>query len=365
MTYDPDDMDQANEIKQLVDQRVSLEQRLQNEKGELSDATGRKYDSEYAGLQRQLAALFRSASADQQRITIMLEMIRILENRLVYLHNFTVDPTSDNRILAQLVTRFIDDLARSRSTVLTNLEATYYRAVAALYAGDLARAREGFRDACASEESDEANDIKYKSYVILGNLSHEERDYQQAKDLHDQSLRYSSNSNVTAQALALKALNSYALADYDDALRLFEESLQLFDTNQPFFNSYFFRNALLFCGAICFDRKDYTRAEEYYRRVVENVEQQSYDYFDALSHLGRIYYGQSRWDDAVAALEKAIQAQKFSENEYIIDTWFWIARAHLKRNDAGQARRYLEKIAASDVRYEKKPQAVELLQRIA
>jgi tetratricopeptide (TPR) repeat protein len=358
-------MDQTTKVKDLVDQRVALETRLQNEKGELSDATVRRYDDEYAALQRQLAGLFRSASDDPQRITIMLEMMRILENRLVYLHNFTVDPTSDNRILAQLVTRFIDDLARTRSTVLTNLEATYYRAVAALYAGDLARARDGFREACASEESDEANDIKYKSYVILGNLSHEERDYATAKDLHDQSLRYSQNNNVTAQALALKGLNAYALGDYDEALHLFEESLRLFDTNQPFFNSYFFRNALLFCGAICFDRKDYARAADFYRRVVENVEQNSYDYFDALSHLGRIHYFASRYDDAVATLEKALQTQKLSENEYIIDTWFWIARAHLKRNAAGEARRYLEKIAASDVRYEKKPQAVELLQRIA
>ena len=47
---------------------------------------------------------------------MMLELIRILENRLVYLHNFMVDPTSDNRVLAQLVTKFIDQLARTRRT---------------------------------------------------------------------------------------------------------------------------------------------------------------------------------------------------------------------------------------------------------
>jgi tetratricopeptide (TPR) repeat protein len=351
--------------KELIDHRIALEARLQNEKGELSDETVNKYDDEYAALQKQLASQFRSATDDPLRITIMLEMIRILENRLVYLNNFTVDPTSDNRVLAQLVTRFIDDLARSRSSVLTKLEATYYGAVAALYAGDAARAREGFQAACASEESDEANDIKYKSYVILGNLSHEDRNFAQARELHDQSLRYSPNNNVTAQALALKALNCYALNEYDDALRLFEESLQLFDVNQPFFNSYFFRNALLFCGAICFDRKDYAKAGEHYRKVVESVEHGSYDYFDALSHLGRIHYVEGRFDEAVTALEKAIQTQKFSENEYIIDTWFLIARAHLKRNESAAARRYLEKIAASDVRYDKKPQAVELLQRIA
>ena len=352
-------------VKNLVDQRIALETELQNEHGELSAAASRKYEDRYAALQRQLAALFKEAGKDQQRITIMLEMMRILENRLVYLQNFIVDPSSDNRILAQLVTRFIDQLTSERSTVLTTLEATYYRAVAALYAGDVARARESFSAACASEESDEANDIKYKSYVILGHLSHDDQDFEKAKNLHEQSLRYTSNNNVTAQALALKALNSYALQDLDDALKLFEESLALFDPNQPYFNSYFYRNALLFCGAIYFDRKGYERAESFYRKVVESVEQTSYDYFDALSHLGRIFYSQSRWDDAAASFEKAIQTHRFNENEYIIDTYFWIARTHLKRNAPNEARGYLQKIADSDVRYDKKPQAVELLQRIA
>src|SRR5258708_29328159 len=222
----------------------------------------------------------------------MLELMRTLKTRLVYLHNFIVDPTSDSRILAQLVTQFIEQLTSQRSRVLTTLEATYYRAVATLYAGDLAGARGGFAQACASEESDEANDIKYKSYVILGHLSHEDHDYAKAKNLHEQSMRYSHNNNVTAQALALKALNSYALGDRDEALHLFQESLQLFDGNQPFFNSYFFRNALLFCGSICFDSRAYADARQYYQRVLESVEQTSYDYFDALTHLGRIAYAQ-------------------------------------------------------------------------
>ncbi|HEY0139499.1 MAG TPA: tetratricopeptide repeat protein [Thermoanaerobaculia bacterium] len=360
-----DRKDLSARIRQLVDERIALESRLQKEPGELSDSAVRTYDGQYQSLQRQLSNLFRDAGQDQERITIMLEMMRILENRLVYLQNFIVDPTSENRILAQLVTKFIEQLNRERSTVLTTLESTYYRAVAALYAGELAKAREGFSAACASEESDEANDIKYKSYVILGHLSHEEADYAKAKELHEQSMRYSPNNNVTAQALALKALNSYALHDYDDSLHLFEEALQLFDENQPFFNSYFFRNALLFCGAIYFDRREYDRAESYYRRVVSSVDQSSFDYFDALSHLGRIEYAREQYADAVTSFERAVHTQRFSENEYVVDTWFWLARCHLKRDDSGEAKKYLQKIAATDVRYEKKPQAVELLQRIA
>jgi tetratricopeptide (TPR) repeat protein len=315
----------------------------------------------YQSLQRRLAALF-STSMDQERITVMLEMMRILENRLVYLQNFIVDPSADNRTLAQLVTKFIDEL---EAPVLTTLEATYYRAVAALYAGDLARSREGFSAACASEESDEANDIKYKSYVILGHLSHEEADYAKAKELHDESLRYSPNENVTAQALALKALNSYALGDHDDALHLFQEALTLFDEDKPFFNSYFHRNALLFCGAIFFDRKEYDDAASFYRRVSASVDQSSFDYFDALSHIGRIEFAKENFDEAVASFERAVQGHRFSENEYIVDTWFWLARCHLRRDDSEAARAYLEKIAATEVQYDKKPQAVELLQRIA
>ncbi len=361
----PDRNEVAAQIRVLVDQRVALETKLQNERGEISEAQSRSYEQEYDAIQRKLATLFRQTTEDSQRVTMMLELMRILENRLVYLQNFTVDATSDSRILAQLVTQFIDQLAADGSNVLTKLEATYYRAVAALHAGDAATARTGFSEACASEESDEANDIKYKSYVILGHLSHDEKDFVKAKDLHEQSMRYSQNNNVTAQALALKALNSYALADQDEALRLFEESLKLFDSNEPFFNSYFFRNALLFCGAIHFDRHDYANADSFYRKVLEHVEPNSYDSFDALTHLGRIAYAQERYEQAVESFEKAVQTHRFGENEYLVDTWFWIARAHLKRNDSVRARPYLEKIAATEVKYDKKPQAMALLQKIA
>jgi tetratricopeptide (TPR) repeat protein len=350
-------------LKELVDERVALETRLQNETGELAESRASEYEGQYNSLQRRLATLFKQADAERERVTIMLELMRILENRLVYLQNFVVDATSDSRVLAQLVTRFIEQIAGTG--ILTNLEATYYRAVAALYAGDAVAARAAFSEACASEESDEANDIKYKSYVILGHLSHEERDYAKAKELTDQSLRYSHNDNVTAQALALKALNSYALGDHGDALQLFKQALQLFDSAQPFFNSYFYRNALLFCGGIHFDRHQYADAERYYRQVLDAVEQNSYDYFDALTHIGRMHYAQQRYDDAVAAFEKAVQTHRYNENEYLVDTWFWIARSYMKRNDAEHARPYLEKIAATDVKYDKKPQAVEMLQKVS
>lgn len=357
--------DMMSRLNELVQQRVELERNLQNEKGELSLARRREFEQLYAGLQRGLLQLFRQAPDDRTRVTLMLEVMRILENRLVYLQNFTADPSNDQKMLASLVTKFIDEMMKSGSGVLTHLEATYYRAIGSLYAGDVSSARDGFRSACESEESDEANDIKYKSYVLLGNLSHEEKDYAGARELHDKSLQYSQQTNVTAQALAFKALNEYALHAYDEALSLFEKSLTLFDRDQPFFNSYFYRNALLFCGSIYFDRKDFKKAEGFYSRVVTEVEPHSYDSFDALSHLGKIHYMDGKFDEAASRFTEAVGSHKLTENEYLVDTYFWLARTHLKRNAPGEARTYLEKVTGSDVMYDKKPQAEQLLRQIA
>ena len=84
-----------------------------------------------------------------------------------------------------------------------------------------------------------------------------------------------------------------------------------------------------------------------------------------LVQLAQALEKQQKYDDAATSFEKAIQSQKLNENESIIDTWFWIARTHIKRNDGASARPYLEKIAATDVKYEKKAQAAELLRKIA
>ena len=115
------------DLHDLVNRRIDLESALQREKSELSEARLRDYDDQYARLQRGLAAAFKETRDDQERITIMLEMMRILENRLVYLQNFLLDPTTDNRLLAHLVTKFIDQIVAEKDRVLTKLEATYYR----------------------------------------------------------------------------------------------------------------------------------------------------------------------------------------------------------------------------------------------
>lgn len=352
------------ELQELVDRRLTLERRLQKVQGELSGEALDEHDHAYSEIQRGLLQLFRAAVHDSQRIQIMLEVIRIMENKLVYLQNFVIEPTPENRKLASLVGDFVIEMG-STSGGLSALEVTYYTGVTALYAGEVDRAREAFRQACESEESDEENDIKFKSYVILGNLTHERHEYAEARALHDESIRYTQHNNVTAQALALKALNSYALKEYDEALAMFEESLRMFDRGEAFFNSYFHRNALLFSASIYSQRKEFGKAESYYQQVIEEAQPDSYDHFDALSQLGRIYYSTNRYDEAARSFSDAIATHNSTENEYLVDTYFWLARTHLKKDNAAAARTYLEKIAASDVKYERRTQAEEMLAKVS
>ncbi|MGA7617557.1 MAG: tetratricopeptide repeat protein [Thermoanaerobaculia bacterium] len=360
-----DILDASVRLQELIERRVTLERTIENEQSELSEQKVTELDGKYDALQRSLYRLFRETSDDSLRITIMLELIRILENKLVHLRHFSVTPAPETRGLAEIVARFLDQLEGEPHPPLSPLELSYYRAIAALHAGDLDRAREGLLATCESEESDEANDIKFKSYVILGNLFHEEHDYARARDLHDASVQYSRNSNVAAQALAFKALNSYALGETEQARSLFESSLALFQRSEPFFNSYFHRNALLFCGLIYYDRGEYRKAEKFYQTLVDEVDQSSYDYFDALTQLGKICYRTGRFDEAVRRFSNAIEQHRYSENEHLIDTWFWLARAHVERGDLAEARRCLDKVTTSEVEYGRKSQAVELLRRLA
>jgi len=51
--------DLTKQITALVDQRVALETKLQNEPGELSEARARQYSDDYSALQRKLAGCLR------------------------------------------------------------------------------------------------------------------------------------------------------------------------------------------------------------------------------------------------------------------------------------------------------------------
>ena len=355
--------DLTAELQRLVGERAKIEADVQKTPGELSPEAIAKYDAAYAAIQRELIRLFKRADSDDLRISTVLEMIRIMENELVYLQNFIVEPSTDHQVLAGLATEFLRNI-ENRPDVLSPLEATYYRGIAAIFASDYEAARTAFSEACESEESDEANDIKYKSFVILGHLSHEAQDFERARSLHERSVRYSQNDNVTAQALALKALNSYALKEYDEALSLFQEALALFKPAQPFFNAYFYRNALLFEAAIHVERKEFEPAETLYRRAAAEAQPRSYDEFEALSQLGKICFRTGRFDEAASTLSKAVEAHGGADNESLLDTCFWLARAYLKSNAPDRAKPVLERVAGTDVPYERRAQAAELLRQV-
>ena len=344
-------------LEGVVEERAALHQSIPS----AADSDRAALEQRHDELIRKILQLLRDSDDASRRDTAMIELMRALEDRLIDVGNFSTDALAGYGRLGELLAEFID--SRGSDLPVTQLERTYHRAIALLYAGRATESAEGFREACESEESDEANDIKFKSYVILGNISHDEQQYDTAREMHDRSLRYAREGNVTAQALALKALNAFALGEEDEALSLFERSLELFVPDQPFYNAYFHRNALLFSGAIFFDRQDWSRAEQAYEFALTHVEPQSFDRYDALSQLGRICYATGRWDGATQHFRRALQIEALGQTEYQLDTRFWLARAEVKQGNLREAKSLLREVIESDIPYERRPQAEALLAR--
>lgn len=351
-------------LEQLRDARLELERELQDSEHDLTAAEADQAIGKHRRLRKGLLHLVATSSDESVRISSVIEVIRSLENELIYLHNFLVAPEDQDAKLARRLEALVQEISGTTEMPLSRLEITYYLGVLSLYEGELENARGFFEEVCESEESDEANDIKYKSFVMLGHLSHVQEDYERARDLHDQSMQYTHSPNVMAQAFALKALNSYALQKRDEALEMFERALELFRVNEPFYNEYFHRNSLLFCGSILFDHEQYDRAAGYYEEVLDHVENSSYDYFDALVQLGKIRFASGDFEEAAKILERAIEKQE-NENEYLLDTLYWLARAQLKMARTGDAKKCLEKVVASPVEYQKKSQAEQLLAQVS
>ena len=62
----PERNDLAKQITTLVDQRVALETKLQNEPGEISESRARQYGDEYSALQRKLAGAVQADVATRR-----------------------------------------------------------------------------------------------------------------------------------------------------------------------------------------------------------------------------------------------------------------------------------------------------------
>lgn len=351
-------------LESLTEERLNLERELHQQERDLTPSEAEDALRRFRRLRNQFLGIVTSVENEETRVAAVFEVVRTLECELINLHHFLVAQEDQDVALAKRLESLLREMIDSDDAGLSRLELTYFLGILSLYEGEPEEARALFEAACESEESDETTDIKYKSFVMLGHLSHVEQDYERARDLHDQSMQYTHSSNVMAQALALKALNSYALKRVDEAYENFEKALAMFDAGEPFYNEYFHRNALLFCGAILFDKEDYGSAAEYYEQVLEHVDSASYDYFDALAQLGKIRFFAGEYSEAASIFERAVEKQR-SENEYLLDTLYWLARAQLKIERTGDARRCLERVVGSAVEYPKKPQAQELLAQVS
>jgi TolA-binding protein len=80
--------------------------------------------------------------------------------------------------------------------------------------------------------------------------------------------------------------------------------------------------------------------------------------------IGRICFATGRFDEAAEMFRRAISSHRTSETEQLVDAWFWLGRAHVERGDRSEAARCLRNVVGSAVRYEHRPQAVALLERI-
>ncbi len=115
-----------------------------------------------------------------------------------------------------------------------------------------------------------------------------------------------------------------ALGRYDEAIPVFEELCGNLIYATPQF-------PLLNLGFIYYTRKDYAKAESYYKKAVEAAP----DFAQAWRGLGRTYMATARMQDAVGAFERAVKAAPF------------FAQAFLELGDAYELTGQGEKAVAS------------------
>ncbi|HUO84760.1 MAG TPA: hypothetical protein VM534_06555, partial [Thermoanaerobaculia bacterium] len=71
-----------------------------------------------------------------------------------------------------------------------------------------------------------------------------------------------------------------------------------------------------------------------------------------------------RYPEAVSWLSRAAEQQGPDVNEYVVDTWYWLARAHVRAGSSAEARRWAEKVAGSSGRERRRRQAEALLAEV-
>ncbi len=344
--------------------RRDIEARISTGEASLADPSRMALDDELDAVLDALFVRYRRSWLESTRLSASVEIARVLDLKLTRLRNYTLEPTSDAKSLAVGLRSIFEEAGSSRLG-LGEVEAAYLEAVLAVYAGE-ATSGLTILDCVFEAEGNEVGleALRYHAHMIASHLRHEASEFAMARTHAEKAADLATSANQTAQALAVVGVNSFALGEHDRAMRELEDALRYFAVEEPLFNPYFFRNTLLLCGLICFERLDDEAAESYCRRALEHTEPSTYDAFEVWSRLGRVLYRKGQIEEAADAFEKGIVAYRHAESEIFLDVCLWLARACIDLENLDRARALLLRIVTSDVEYPAKEDARSLLTRL-
>lgn len=346
-----------------AERRREVESRISTGAASLSDASRLGLDDALDSVLDALFVRFRRSWLENTKLDTTVEIARVLELKLTLLRNYAFDPTSDARSLA-VGLRAIFVEAGAERLGLQPIEHAYLASVLAVYGGDPLSGLTELANVFGDEATEGYVGLRYHARMIASHLRHELSEFAEARGHAERAFDLATSPNPAAQAIAVAGVNSFAMGERDRAMRELEDALRYFDESEPLFNPYFFRNTLLLCGLICFERGDDEAAESFCRRAVEHAEPATFDAFEAWSRLGRVLYRQKKLEEAADAFEKGIAAYRHGESEVLLDVCLWLARACLTLGRTDRARILLLRIVTSEVDYPSSEDARRLLAQI-
>jgi tetratricopeptide (TPR) repeat protein len=335
--------------------------RLHTETDALADASRREIDAALGAVFDACIEAFRAAWLECSRIAAALEIARTLAVRLSLVHNYSVDPTSDLRLLATRLAALLNAAEAQKKLPADASECSFLRGVLLLHAGEREEARLSFESALLLASSDTAERVDYGSCLLIAQISHEEGDWGDSIRYAERAAKLASSTNLAAQALSVVGLSRHARGDRARALHKLEDALRYFDPAEPLFNPYYFRNTILFCGIVALDTGDDAAAERYFRRALEVTSADSYDAFDAHARLGRVLRRQGRDREAVEELERALATYHFAESEPVVDVLFELGTLYAALGEQKRARPLLHRVLTSEIAHPGKGEASRLL----
>ncbi|MFA6954765.1 MAG: hypothetical protein WC538_02705 [Thermoanaerobaculia bacterium] len=335
--------------------------RLHTASDALDDASRRALDASLEGVFDSCVEAFRAAWLEGSRIDAALEIARTLAIRLSLVHNYSVDPTSDLRMLAEKLAALLAAAAAETKLPADDAEAAYLGGILFLHAGKREEARLAFESTLLLAGGETPERVDYGSCLLIAQIAHEEGDWSYSIRFAERAAKLASSTNLVAQAISVVGLSRHARGDKARALHKLEDALRYFDPAEPLFNPYYFRNTILFCGIVALDMGDAAAAERYFRRALEVTSADSYDAFDAHARLGRVLLRQRRDREAAAELEKALATYHFAESEPVVDVLFELGTLCASLGDTKKARPLLHRVLTSEIAHPGKGEASRLL----